>query len=195
MACRQLTGTKTGPLASPTTQSRIGIAVPRTPRARRSPRSAPLGSHAKPWRSATPWSPRTSPRVLWITGWFGLPGMVHAAPTVPTVRLDSRVENVRAESASGRETVGESGMAQGGGRGWFHRKRHQPEPELPTGTTHANSMESRATSSNADGPTWPTPAEDPTQWSPEARTNSPIEVSPSSVGVPVALDPATSDQR
>ena len=36
-------------------------------------------------------------------------------------------------------TVGATGMAQGG-RGWFHRKRHQPEPEQPTGTTHASSL-------------------------------------------------------
>ena len=36
-------------------------------------------------------------------------------------------------------------MAQGGGRGWFHRKRHQPEADSQNGTTHA------ASGSSADG--------------------------------------------
>ena len=36
-------------------------------------------------------------------------------------------------------------MAQGGGRGWFHRKRHQPEADSQNGTPHA------ASGSSADG--------------------------------------------
>ena len=63
-------------------------------------------------------------------------------------------------------------MAQGG-RGWFHRKRHRPDPEQPTGTTHASSLAAQQAQPNpstqpAVGP--PAGAADNTQWSPEARS-------------------------
>jgi cellulose biosynthesis protein BcsQ len=65
-------------------------------------------------------------------------------------------------------------MANGGGRGWFHRKRHQPEPEQPNGTTHSNALGPRA---DVDGAVRRTAAvdqpvdrhDDPSQWSPEVR--------------------------
>ena len=64
-------------------------------------------------------------------------------------------------------------MAQGG-RGWFHRKRRQPEPEQPTtGTTQARSLAAQEVQSNTSTPPATAPsvgAVDQTQWSPEARS-------------------------
>ncbi|SIO02079.1 Cellulose biosynthesis protein BcsQ [Agromyces cerinus subsp. cerinus] len=70
-------------------------------------------------------------------------------------------------------------MAQGGGRGWFHRKRPQPSPDEPVGgTTHV-----RSTPPTVVGPSPeavpqadPTPARDSQQfaeWSPEVRLGAP----------------------
>ena len=92
-------------------------------------------------------------------------------------------------------------MAQGGGRGWFHRKRQQPEPEADNGTTHASTLRpATPDSSHAPvgasgeasnlGSSWipgtlPTQASvavanDNAQWSPEARSATPVrpEASP-----------------
>ena len=58
-------------------------------------------------------------------------------------------------------------MAQGGGRGWFHRKRSQPNPdEHGDGTIHARTGEERQEPGSAD------PAseiDDLQRWSPELR--------------------------
>ena len=41
-------------------------------------------------------------------------------------------------------------MAEGGGRGWFHRQRHEPEPEETIGTTHARAIRSVDSASPGD---------------------------------------------
>ena len=70
-------------------------------------------------------------------------------------------------------------MAQGGGRGWFHRKRHQPEVDSQNGTTHA------ASGSSADGAGALNAApqgnqhHDEARWSAEARATSPVSSTPS----------------
>ena len=58
-------------------------------------------------------------------------------------------------------------MAQGG-RGWFHRKRHQPEPE-PSGTTHARAVPSAHVPSSSGEPPHGESEQNLEQWSPEAR--------------------------
>ena len=94
-------------------------------------------------------------------------------------------------------------MAQGGGRGWFHRKRSQPTDDQATsgGTVHVNSTVAQPTPS-APTPSTSTPADpssatdrvpsSPSQavreqleWSPELRRPT---VAPS---VPLATTPAT----
>ncbi|TYL53565.1 AAA family ATPase [Agromyces mariniharenae] len=98
-------------------------------------------------------------------------------------------------------------MAQGGGRGWFHRKRQQPDPEPDNGTTHASTLRPPAPDSrSAAGPQsseTPTPgtswnagtpltqssvvvSDDNEQWSPEAR--DPEAASPS---IPDQVAPVT----
>ncbi len=41
-------------------------------------------------------------------------------------------------------------MAEGGGRGWFHRQRREPEPEETIGTTHARAVRSFDSGSPGD---------------------------------------------
>ena len=67
-------------------------------------------------------------------------------------------------------------MASGGGRGWFHRRRHEPEPEQSNGTTHAGASTQRNADSSAQSSANIIPAsqrEDHSQWSPEARGTAP----------------------
>jgi chromosome partitioning protein len=69
-------------------------------------------------------------------------------------------------------------MAQGGGRGWFHRRRHQPEPEQSPGTTHASSLRNEPQeASSYEGSSTPTLTPAPhadSQWSPEFRRVEPV---------------------
>ena len=101
-------------------------------------------------------------------------------------------------------------MAQGG-RGWFHRKRHQPDPEQPTGTTHASSLAAQQAQPNPSTPPAVGPsasAADNTQWSPEARsspqppqlsaaspTSSPVGESSSLGPAPAGASPAGAQGR
>ncbi|MDQ0894065.1 cellulose biosynthesis protein BcsQ [Agromyces ramosus] len=74
-------------------------------------------------------------------------------------------------------------MAQGAGRGWFHRKRSQPATEEPMpGTVHVNSTVAPGPPSPTaeSSPTTPPPAEpgsdvvrDHLEWSPEQRRATP----------------------
>jgi cellulose biosynthesis protein BcsQ len=76
-------------------------------------------------------------------------------------------------------------MAPGGGRGWFHRRRHEPEPEQSNGTTHAGASTQRDTDSSAQSGTSVIPApqrEDHSQWSPEARGTAPASSSIGTAG-------------
>ena len=117
--------------------------------------------------------------------------------TVPTVRLDSRVENVRAQSTSDRETVGESGM-----------DRVEDAGCPPQASSARTRTADRHHTRELDGiardfieyrhAIRAEPAEDPVQWSPEARTSPPPEVPPSSVGVPGTTEaptPVSGEQR
>lgn len=92
-------------------------------------------------------------------------------------------------------------MAQGGGRGWFHRKRPQPTPdESPTGTVHSLSNSSTAPaditpptgSRRMDDPM--ATARQPSPWSPESRAAFPSEPAQSEAGqgsTPLVAEAAT----
>ena len=107
-------------------------------------RSEPSTVHIG-WRSSGPY--------LRIASGSTDPARSTLCTTVAAVRLDSQVGNAKAPPTT-RDcaTVGATGMAQGG-RGWFHRKRHQPEPEQPTtGTTHASSLAAQQAQPNPSTP-------------------------------------------
>ena len=69
-------------------------------------------------------------------------------------------------------------MTPGGGRGWFHRKRHEPDPEQSSGTTHAGASPQPRDIGSTDESVAAdalAPHHDlHTQWSPEARRTPPV---------------------
>jgi len=69
-------------------------------------------------------------------------------------------------------------MAQGGGRGWFHRKRHQPEADSQNGTPHAASGSSADGSAALNAAPQGNQHHDQARWSPEAGATSPVPSTP-----------------
>ena len=107
-------------------------------------------------------------------------GTFNPSTTVAAVRLDSQVGNANAPRRRDFATVGAMGMAQGG-RGWFHRKRHQPDPEQPTGTTHASSLAAQQAQPNRSAPPAVGPSECRRQYPVEPRSTE-LPPTPAVVG-------------